>query len=350
MNDMTDVSIAMGLSNSDLQYLNQETAEHFDFNTAEQVQQLTTKTEDTVASLTSGKLATNSVLPTTMQNWEQSHFVQSHVNVVTPVANESSISVANDQLSANIDSGIASSPLTSGTATLSSALKGLNLVNNLPNENAPAIPGPFQIIGHTGNVDVHGITELQILDTNGKPIQVPVQLVTTNNDECAIHLLSLQVDDQNDDVKVDTECQQKENAAQMITSEETDLANITSFEQPCQTSTPAIHIDGLNDTILAGNLQKAVHGPTPDALADIENNLPEMQEKPMKSTTWDDDDVNKKIPTPQLEPPAEYDEEKKNVEEENTMKSDGQQLMNRKIVPANAINYMGKDKKKGHQH
>ena len=110
------------------------------------------------ASLTSGKSTTNPN-PKSLQTPEQNHFVQSPVNVVANTATNLAIVSLSNENTININSGFVSSPIGSSTVTLSSALKGLNLVSNIPSDDNqnPLLPRQFQIIGHTGAADANGV-------------------------------------------------------------------------------------------------------------------------------------------------------------------------------------------------
>ena len=76
---------------------------------------------------------------------------------------------------------VPSSTTQQGHGNLTSALNDLNLVGNIQGDSV--VPGPFQIIGHSGNFNANGLADLQILDSNGKPIQVPVQIVSTADNQ-----------------------------------------------------------------------------------------------------------------------------------------------------------------------
>ena len=287
----------LGLSSSDYEYLHKENSFVPDLSAAEPLQNDTLYNEYG-ASLTSGKSTTNPN-PKSLQTPEQNHFVQSPVNVVANTATNLAIVSLSNENTINIDSGFVSSPIGSSTVTLSSALKGLNLVSNIPSDDNqnPLLPGQFQIIGHTGAADANGVTDLQILDVNGQQIQVPVQLVRNpETDECAIHFLSLEVESDvtpNADVKNDATLLIK-HEKKVETSGE-DLSTLR-FEEPNHTSTPAIHMNGLNDTILAGNLTtKPVHGPTPDPVEDMSTQTPMVDEMNTALQTQREDPAPKNV-------------------------------------------------------
>ena len=208
-NDASTNDMFLSLSSSDYEYLHKENSFVPDLSAAEPLQNDALYNESGLdkstinphiheydASLTSGKSTTNPNLKS-LQTPEQNHFVQSPVNVVANTATNLAIVSLSNENTINIDSGFVSFPIGSSTVTLSSALKGLNLVSNIPSDDNqnPLLPGQFQIIGHTGAADANGVTDLQILDVNGQQIQVPVQLVRNHEtDECAIHFLSLKVE------------------------------------------------------------------------------------------------------------------------------------------------------------
>ena len=315
-----DVSVgdmSMSLSTSDIEYL-QENLNSVDVN---QVQAETTQLTDisqpddsSVSTLTSGNtLVSNPILTPPVGTLEQSHFVQSgHVLEVKPT-DASNLPV----VSVNNDSGFASSPI---NGSLSSALKGLNLVSN----ESSIIPGPFQIIGHTGTLDANVLTDLQILDTNGQPIQVPVQIVSTNNNECAIHLLSVQVDSDKSD-NLNNIQEYHHNIVKVSTSED---VTAMPFDQPCQTSTPAVHMDRLDETILAGNIMTptVVHGPTPDKLPEISPDVKTTKQKQGVTTEC-----------------TQTEETEKDKKKVVLKKKENEYQVNKKS--ANALNYMGTNKK-----
>ena len=212
--------------------------------------------------LTSGNCSPSTFISQVKQG-QQDHYVQTHVSTITHSISESKeTSVSGQDVTSitpvKIDPGTTNAPVNPGS--LSSALKGLNLVGNVPTESS-LISGPFQIIAHTGNIHAAGMTDLQILDDDGKPIQVPVQLVTTADNQCSIHLLSLAVESD------DKEPTLLPNNEDFLPKEEKayEINETLKFDQPSKTSTPAVHIGLLDDTILAGNINgnKPVHGPTP---------------------------------------------------------------------------------------
>ena len=177
----------------------------------------------------------------------------------------------------------------------------------------------------------HRVTDLQILDVNGQQIQVPLQLVRNpETDECAIHVLSLEVESDvtpNADVKNDATLLIKHEKKEETPGE--DLSTLR-FEEPNHTSTPAIHMNGLNDTILAGNLTtKPVHGLTPNLVEDMSTQTPMV------------DEMNTALQT-QREDPAP----KNVIRKIETIKktNDTKPCQNTKIS-ATALNYMGPKKK-----
>ena len=151
-----------------------------------------------------------------------------------------------------------SSTTSQGHGNLTSALNDLNLVGNIQRDSV--VPAPFQVIGHTGTFDANGLTDLQILDSNGKPIQVPVQIVSTADNQCSIHFLSIAVDGEDKPILTVQEIDST------VPGEDLNIIQSIKLEEPCKTSTPAAHIKRLDETILAGNFdgRPPIHGPTPD--------------------------------------------------------------------------------------
>ena len=333
------------LTKSDIDYISENVSPVDLDQVQEETTQLTVNSpadDSSVSTLTSGNnLAQNPI--SSGNNVPQSHFVTSHINDVQSSAAATLTNTPVVTLTNDIDSGFASSPI---NGSLTTELKSLHLVStNLPT-NTPALQGPFEIIGHTTAIDANALTDLQIIATNGNAIQVPFEIVSGNKEENGIHFLSLQVEsDKSEDLNMEKENQKHEDT----------VTNIT-FNQPRQTSTPAVHMDRFDETILAGHLnlntQTPVHGPTPD-LTDISpvskiSVLPEIPPE-MKSP---DATYIVETPTTKDRPvvPASQCTEAvtKQNEEKKTVKKKEVELPVRKnsAVPANALNYMGSNKKK----
>ena len=242
---------SMGLmSNSDYEYLRQNNV--VDFDKLQQSEHVETPAEY-VSPLNSGNVQSNA---------------SSSKILHTPVAHLPENQIQYVQFPAD-SSTLLNSP-GSASGELSSAMQNMHLLN--AESKQQLINDPFEILGTANvvNINVDEITKLAIVDANGVPMQIPVQVLTgKESDECAIHVLSLTVEEKKEEqnLQISPETHVK------ITED-----NI-AFHEPCRTSTPAGQIDALNDTIVAGH----TFHPTPILQCDYSENPIETSPDSMSS-------------------------------------------------------------------
>ena len=239
------------LSTSDVEYLQENNPVDIDITTTDAVpvhtQPLTTQSEENVAPLISGNVVSNQV---ENSNQNQNQYVQS-VNVLNQITLPTSAN----------DSPIVTSPVSTANGSLSSALNGLKIINSAGSSKdtcpeTSLITGPFEIVGHTTTFQQNGLTDLQIVNEMGTHLQtVPIQVVTTDDNNCAVHFLSI-VEEPLTEVMSKDEKAALHPPQQVPTEGNGKNKEITNilFDEPGRASTPAVNMEGLDETILAGNI------------------------------------------------------------------------------------------------
>ena len=196
-----------------------------------------TAQEDTVyvSSLTSGNVKNNASSNITTEQTMSAEYQNQNQSVQSQQSTEK---IDQNRTDVHVDIVNSSSNLNS-PGGLSSGMQNMQIISD--SANPSLLKGPFEVIGQTETVNLNEITSVQILDSNGIPMHIPIQVLAgeKNSDYSAIHLLSVEVDDvkekcDNTEVKVNGQ-------------------NL-HFHEPCLTSTPARHLEALNDTIVAGHI------------------------------------------------------------------------------------------------
>ena len=234
------------MSTSDFEYLSEQTTSNFDMEmvTTDQNHSVPHAEDQFVSAVPSGNVqsASSEISGTQgLNNLTQNHSVQ-----ISPLKSTSVVTqnVSHEQvLDPGVETFVTSS---SDNLVLATALGNMNLLGTPQTHSV--IPGPFQVVGQTDALNVHPneITNLQILDSHGVPINIPIQVLNDNAASgSSIHVLSL-VEEANKDGSVPNVTEKKESSLYQ------DKNNL-SFSEPCKTSTPAGHLETLNDTIVAGS-------------------------------------------------------------------------------------------------
>ena len=121
------------------------------------------------------------------------------------------------------------------TVSLSSALQSLNILGGAASTSKDQIiQGPFEVVGQASIISPNEISGLQLVDADGVPLQIPVQVLTNSGENGQIHMLSLKIDD------TSTTCSAQE-VLQITDETKTNGEERKSpLSEPCRSSTPAM--------------------------------------------------------------------------------------------------------------